>query len=201
MLISFEGIDGSGKSSQAKILSQSLRERGYTVVEVREPGGTVLGEQIRAILLDPESSIDPVAELLLFSAARAQLTREVIVPALQKGHVVIADRFSDSTVAYQGAGRGVADVESVALSQHLATSGVQPMRTYLISVTVETATRRRSQSRDRIESSGTAFYERVSKGYRQIAASTDRVRVIDGSRPLKEIAADVLDDAMNLLQS
>lgn len=201
MLITFEGIDGSGKSTQAKLLSRTLRDQGHTVLEVREPGGTALGEHVRDLLLDPSASVDPVAELLLFSAARAQLTNTVIAPALDQGQIVIADRFSDSTVAYQGQGRKVADLETIVRLQLLATSRLQPTRTYLIDVPLEVALQRRGGIDDRIESEGQAFYERVREGYRLIASATDRVRVVNGLRSPESVSADVWLDVSNLLEA
>ena len=122
MFISFEGIDGSGKTTQARLLAEALRSRGHTVVEVREPGGTHLGEQVRSLLLDSSAAIDPRAELLLFSAARAQLVVEVIQPALDRGAIVIADRFFDSSTAYQGAGRDLDEAWMPRLHQHSSMS-------------------------------------------------------------------------------
>ena len=199
MLISFEGIDGSGKSTQARLLSESLRELGHTVVEVREPGGTRLGEQVRDLLLDPTSSISPAAELFLFTAARAQLTSDVIHPALEAGHIVIADRFFDSTVAYQGAGRRLASTQEILALQQLATSGLKPRRTYLVDVPIEVAAERRGDFMDRMELSGTDFYRRVADGYRMLADLSSRIQTVDGTLGVDVLAKLVLEDALKVL--
>ncbi len=192
MFISFEGIDGSGKSTQAHLLGQSLRAIGYTVVEVREPGGTRLGEQIRELLLDPSSSIDPVAELLLFTAARAQLTSDVIAPALAQGDVVIADRFLDSTIAYQGTGRGITNGPQIAQMQLFATKGIVPDKTFYIDIPLSVAEARRGISPDRIERAGDDFYTRVRAGYADIAANTERFTTLDGRDSVESLAKAVL---------
>lgn len=197
MLISFEGIDGSGKSTQARLLSQSLKDLGHTVVDVREPGGTLLGEQVRDILLDTSSVISPLAELFLFSAARAQLTTDVIVPSLKDGHIVIADRFFDSTIAYQGAGRGLASPEQILKLQRLATSGLEPDLTYFVDTPLEVAATRRGKSIDRIESAGIDFYRRVLEGYRALSMSNRRVRTLVGTLPIDVLAETILEDALD----
>ena len=196
MLITFEGIDGSGKSTQARKLAETLGERGATVRRVREPGGADLSERIRAILLDPEVPIADRAELLLFSAARAQLVDEVIRPALDAGEVVIADRFYDSSTAYQGAGRGLADPAYLDRFHEFVTGGLAPERTYLIDVPLEVAASRRSRREaDRMEASGEAFYERVRAGYLALAERhPDRILVLDGTLSPGALHACILDD-------
>ena len=195
MFFSFEGIDGSGKTTQARLLAAALRDDGHDVVEVREPGGTLLGETIRALLLDPASSIDARAELLLFSAARAQLVVEVVRPALERGAVVIADRFFDSSTAYQGGGRGLNNTGALALNSlhHLATGGTVPAMTFLIDVPLAVASERRgSRDADRMESGGERFYERVRNAYLHLASSApDRITIIDGTMTAEQIQSKV----------
>jgi len=198
---SFEGIDGSGKSTQARRLADALRQREHEVVEVREPGGTDLGERIRSLLLDPENHIVGRAELLLFSAARAQLVDEVIAPALNRGAIVIADRFFDSSSAYQGAGRGLATPEWLTPFHSFVTAGLTPDRTYVIDLDVETAARRRgARDADRMERGGDAFYRRIREAYRQLAAvDTRRVLSLDGDQPADRLADQVFADALAMV--
>ncbi len=199
-MISFEGIDGSGKSTQAVLLKEKLESIGHTVLLCREPGGTPLSERVRNLLLDSSLEIGPFAELLLFSAARSELVRSVIVPALERGETVILDRFYDSTVAYQGAGRQQLDPEWIAeFSQHV-TGGLRPDRTYYIAVTLETAFGRIERSLDRMESTGDAFFERVIQSYEGIAiAEPDRFRKLDGERSADGIHDQVWQDVQSLL--
>jgi dTMP kinase len=197
--LSFEGIDGSGKSTQARLLVDALRARGHEVVAVREPGGTPLGESVRSLLLDPETHVSPRAEALLFSAARAQLVSAVIEPALARGAVVVADRFADSTEAYQGAGRdlqtGTALLEAVST---FATAGRTPTRTYLVQVPLDVALGRRSnRSADRMESAGDAFLSRVADAYDRLARhASDRVVRVNGHRPIQDVHDEILADVL-----
>lgn len=199
MFLSFEGIDGSGKTTQAARLVERLRAAGRRVVTVREPGGTPLGEQIRALLLDPAGDVTARAELLLFSAARAQLTERVIAPALAEGAIVVADRFFDSTTAYQGHGRGVLAPDAADAFHSLVTGGLAPDLTIIVDVDVATARRRRSGSADdRIEAADEAFHARVREGYHAIVARhPERVALVGGDAPADEVAAaiDALVDA------
>jgi dTMP kinase len=185
MFISFEGIDGSGKSTQLTLLREWFEDRGHRVITVREPGATMLSESIREILLSNKQSITPTAELLLFSAARTQLVETVILPALDRGDIVLCDRYVDSTTAYQGYGR-MLDLDEVRLCNRIATRGVMPTMTFFIDVPYDQAQQRMqfhpsTQEPDRMERSGRAFYERVRAGYLAIsAAEPERCRVIDG---------------------
>ena len=203
MLITFEGIDGSGKSTQARMLEEHLRSEGRSVRLVREPGGPPLAERIRPLLLSHDVEISPFAELLLFSAARAQLVRETIRPALNAGSVVICDRFYDSTTAYQGAGRGLADpVWLDEFHQHV-TDGLTPDRTYLIDVSVAVASGRRSgrdeDEADRMESGGENFFERVRAAYLHIAEREPaRVLVLDGTLPVDVLHTMIVEDFVRL---
>ena len=194
MFLSFEGIDGSGKTTQAARLVERLRSAGHRVVTVREPGGTALGEQIRALLLDPAGDVTARAELLLFSAARAQLTERVIVPALGEGAIVVADRFFDSTTAYQGHGRGVLAPDAADAFHALVTSGLAPDLTIIVDVDITTARHRRSGGADdRIEAADEAFHRRVREGYHAIAARhPERVALVDGDGSADEVA-DVIN--------
>lgn len=185
MFISFEGIDGSGKSTQLLLLKEWLEERGHRVVTVREPGATMLSESIREILLSNKQTITPTAELLLFSAARTQLVEKVIQPALERGEIVLCDRFVDSTTAYQGYGR-MLDMDEVRRCNSIATRGVMPTVTYFIDVPFDQAQQRMqfhpaTGEPDRMERSGRDFFERVRAGYLTIAAAEpERFRVVDG---------------------
>ena len=190
-LVSFEGLDGSGKSTQAHLLAAWFRESGFEVELLREPGGTDTSEVIRDLLLDKARRIDPFAEMLLFSAARSQMITEKVRPLLEAGVVVICDRFFDSTTAYQGFGRGLAEPEWLNAFHRQVTGGLVPHRTYLIEITPELArSRRQGRSEDdRMEASGEAFYQRVYKGYRWLAESEpDRVRSLDGSASIEELS-------------
>jgi len=196
MFVTFEGLDFSGKSTQATILVEKLKQQRHNVVHfLREPGGTTISERIRDLLLDKQNlEMSDAAELLLFSAARAQLVKEVIIPALQRGEIVICDRYYDSTTAYQGYGRGI-NLDAVKSINRLATAGTDPDITFFVDIPVEEIERRKQKAGmtfDRMESSGRAFYERVLQGYRGIAQSeAHRFFTLDGTAGEKEIAADI----------
>ena len=182
MLITFEGIDGSGKSTQISLLEARLLASGQKVLSLREPGGTEVAERIRDVLLDRDLDISPVAELLLFSAARAQIVAERIKPALDSGVTVLLDRFYDSTTAYQGAGRQVADAEWIASLHRLAAQGLVPDRTIWIDLPPEVARERRhGHQLDRMEIEDPGFYQRIHDCYEELAADEpDRFIRIDG---------------------
>ncbi|NBB85431.1 MAG: dTMP kinase [Bacteroidetes bacterium] len=202
MLLSLEGIDGSGKSTQARLLADRLEAGGYETLLVREPGGTALSEHVRALLLDtadPSLQIDPVAEVLLFSAARAQLVAERIRPALAEGQVVIADRFFDSTTVYQAAGRELS-MEWVRALNVQATRGLAPSRTYFIDVPIEEAqARRAAHAADRMETSGAAFFERVRRAYLALTREEERMCQIDGTQPVEAIHETIWADVQSFL--
>ena len=190
MLITFEGIDGCGKSSQAKLLADRLREEGIETILVREPGGTEVSEQIRSLVLDANhhDNLSHETELLLFAASRAQLVKEVIEPALKREAIVICDRFTDSTIAYQGYGRGLplAYIRSI---NDLATGGLVPDMTFLIDVPLDLAIRRRrGMGDDRMEAESRLFFSHVIQGYMAMAQKQpDRVHVIDGTDSMEDI--------------
>ncbi len=199
LLITFEGIDGSGKSTQVRRLQRRLKDIGAEPLLVREPGGTALSERVRALLLDPAAEIAPRAELLLFAAARAQLVDEAVRPALAAGRPVLADRFCDSTTAYQGAGRGLAEAEWLAGFHRFTTGGLIPDRTFVVDVPLEVAARRRGREADRMEAAGAAFFERVRTGYLALAErEPERVRVLDGTRPIGALADEVWEEVEGL---
>lgn len=180
MFITFEGVDYSGKSTQAALAVDRLTALGRRVRFVREPGGTELAERVRGILLEKSQiAIDPVAELLLFAAARAQLVREVILPSLRDGTIVVCDRFHDSTTAYQGYGRDLPLTEVRAINA-FSTAGATPDLTLIVEVDPAEIRRRRAAAGaepDRMERSGDDFYRKVAEGYRKIAAE-DPARVV-----------------------
>jgi dTMP kinase len=194
-----EGPDGAGKSAQARLLAERLRERGLPVTDTREPGGTELGEQVRRILLDPgPTPRGPVADVLLYNAARAQHVSEVIEPALVRGDLVVCDRYATSTMAYQGYGSGM-DREVLAVIQSWATGGLQPDLVVLLDVSVEQGLARRAAGSatelTRFEDESRhdqAFHQRVREGYLEMAAAEpDRWVVLDGTGAAGEVAAEV----------
>jgi dTMP kinase len=191
VFITFEGGDGSGKSTQSRRLAKRLQAEGRQVLLLREPGGTKLGEKVRKVLLERKHPIQPEAELLLFLAARAELVRDVIRPALARGEVVLCDRFSDSTLAYQGYGRGL-DIESLTQLDVWATGGLVPDLTVLLDVPVEVGRAHVGKDADAIEREDNAFHERVRRGFLTIAAEApDRFLVLDATRNKADVSADV----------
>lgn len=204
MFVTFEGIDGSGKSTQIRLLVERLERLGRVVRLFREPGGTELSEQVRTMLLDPELHIRPLPELLLFSAARAQLVQTAIRPSLDEGAVVICDRFYDSTTAYQGAGRAVADVEWVKEFNQTVTGGLVPNRTYYIAIDPELALLRRtgrSDPRDRMEQGDAAFYSRVTQAYDRLASvEPHRILRLDGRKSISELHEAIWSDFQEMLR-
>jgi dTMP kinase len=193
LFISLEGIDGSGKSTQAKLLAEEL---GAETLLIREPGGTEAAERIRELLADPAVELDPFAELLLFLAARADLTARVIRPALAAGRHVVADRFADSSVAYQGAARGLGVGETISLSDN-ASDGLWPDLTILLRVDPETGLGR-AEGNDRFESEGLELQRTVAAAYEEIAQiAADRVVVVDGTGSIEEVHARVMAAVRN----
>jgi dTMP kinase len=194
MFISLEGIDGSGKTTQAKFLARAL---GDEVLLVREPGGTETGERIRQILKDPALELDPLAELLLFCAARAELVAQVVGPAREEGTDVVCDRFSDSSIAYQGAARGLG-TERVEEICDLATGGVWPDLTILLRIDPTLAAKRIGRRKaDRFEEEGIELQRRVAEGYDEVARRhPERIRVVDANGDRKAVHEAVLAAVM-----
>jgi dTMP kinase len=189
LFVSLEGVDGSGKSTQARLLVEAL---GGDTVAIREPGGTEAAERIRELLADPTLEFDPMAELMLFLAARADLTERVIRPALETGRDVVADRFSDSSVAYQGAARELGVGEVIGLCE-TATDGLWPDLTLLLRIEPETGLGRAAGD-DRFEREGLALQEAVATAYEEIAViASDRVTVIDASGSVEEVHQRVME--------
>jgi dTMP kinase len=193
VFVTFEGLDGSGKTTQAELLRAHLVEAGRDVVATREPGGTELGERIRALLLEG-AEMSPWAEAALFAAARAELVEEVIAPALGRGADVICDRYLDSSLAYQGIARGLGVDEVLELNQRVL-EGVMPARTFLLLVEAEESARRVGSAVDRIEGEGGEFRRRVADAYRALAERfPERILALDGMAPAEEIARAVRED-------
>lgn len=198
--ITFEGIEGSGKSTQISRLQQHLTAHGRPVRLTREPGGTPIGDQVRRILLDPANGLlDPTAELLLYAASRAQHLREVILPELEAGNIVLCDRFSDATLAYQGYGRGLS-IPTIRELDRIVTAGLRPVLTVLLDLTVEAGlgrARGRNTSQGlhaeaRFENEDLVFHNRVRDGYLRLAQEEpDRIRIVNAARTPDEIQKDV----------
>ncbi len=194
MLITFEGIDGSGKSTQIALLKESLVESGKKVKVFREPGGTGISELIRGMLLNPEIKIDPVTELLLFSSARSQLIAEKIKPLLEQNAVVILDRFYDSTTAYQGYGRKSIPLDQVHQINEVASHGLEPDITFYLRLSLEESAKRTiHMQKDRMEQAGIEFFERVIQGFDTLAEQKKRFVVIDGSDTTEKVHQQIVD--------
>ncbi len=201
--ITFEGIEGSGKTTQIRLLMDWLRDRSDRVLLTREPGGTSIGEQIRAVLLNPiNTEMTPEAEILLFSAARAQIVREIIRPRLKEGWIVICDRFADSTLAYQGYGHGL-PLDDLLQITEFATGGLWPDLTIYLDLDVETGLRRKAATPEewnRMEAQAIDFHKRVRRGYLQLAAQNPgRWLVLDATQSVAVIQAQIRARVRQLL--
>lgn len=199
--ITVEGIDGCGKSTQARLLAEDLERAGYDVLALREPGGVAISEKIRALLLDPANAeMSATCELLLYEAARAQLVHEVVAPALARGRVVVCDRFYDSTTAYQGYAGGV-PLDAVTRANALAVGACAPDLTLVFDIDPALAAERTvSRAQDRMEAKGIAYQQRVAEGFRAIAAAEpERVKRIDAARAIDAIHADVMAAVASML--
>ncbi len=205
--ITFEGIEGSGKSTQVAMLKKKLEDRGVPTLCVREPGGTPVGQHVRKILLNPETGdLDPLTELLLFWAARRELVKNVITPALEQGQTIVCDRFADSTTAYQGYGRGV-DMEIIDTMAKIMRNGVWPDRTIILDLPAGAGLNRaldrimfKGSTDTRFEDEGLEFHRRVRNGFLKIAESNpDRVKIVNAEGSLEEVSeavAGALEDIL-----
>ncbi|HZN09241.1 MAG TPA: dTMP kinase [Pyrinomonadaceae bacterium] len=209
--ITFEGIDGSGKSTQLRLLNNFLRAHGLNPLITREPGGTPVGLRLRAALLDASEEVDPLTELLVFAADRAQHVRRVIRPSLEAGRIVISDRYADATVAYQGAGRGFSP-ELISEIVQLATEGLKPDLTVLFDLGIDESTNRTTRrstgksstksGRDRLDIEDAEFHARVRDAYLRIAgAEPERVKLVDSSGPVELTHERVKDIVVPFLKS
>lgn len=192
LFITFEGIDRCGKSTQAQRLASRLQDKKMDVVLFREPGSTVVSEQIRRILLSVENGdIDPRCELMLYSAARAQLVSEQLIPALDKGQIVIFDRFYHSTTAYQGYGRGLS-IKTIESINKFVSQGIAPDISFLIDISPEEASLRYDEAgRDRLERSSMEFFKKVHEGYLEMVKKEENLYAVDGTKTIDEIAKEV----------
>ncbi|GAB4537213.1 MAG: dTMP kinase [Thermodesulfovibrionia bacterium] len=192
--ISFEGIEGTGKTTQVRLLADYLKAKGYDVITTEEPGGTPIGRKIRELLLHPQNSMDPLTELLLYYSSRAQHIREVIYPSLVLNRIVITDRFTDSTIAYQGYGRGI-DLKTIKRLNEIVTPNIKPFLTFLLDIEVEEGLRRNREmgKDDRFEIETIEFHKLVRKGYLKLAGEEpNRIRLIDASRGIDEVHKEIV---------
>lgn len=201
VFITFEGVEGSGKSTQAKRLARDLEQRGIDCILSREPGGTGIGESIRSVLLDPDNNLmDARTELFLYLASRNQHVREKVLPAVREGKVVVLDRYAESSVAYQGGGRGLGE-KLVSRLNRLATAALRPDLTILVDVPIAVGRKRkRTAELDRVEQERVEFHERVRNSYLRMARrAPKRIRLLDGTKPEEELEAEVRNMVDELL--
>lgn len=200
LFITFEGIDRCGKSTQAQLLASRLQSMNADVSIFREPGSTVISEQIRRILLSIENGeIDPRSELMLYSAARAQLVSEELIPALEKGQIVILDRFIHSTTAYQGYGRGLS-IDMIESVNGFVAQNIVPDITFIIDISPELASLRYDEAgRDRLERSSMDFFKRVHDGYLKMAKEDEKLHTVDGSKTINEISEIIWEKVSKIL--
>lgn len=193
LFITFEGPDGCGKTTQMKLLAEYFTKNGKEVVLTREPGGKGLGEKVREILLNYDGEVSDRCESFLFLADRAQNIDIIVNPAVKQGKIVLCDRHIDSTVAYQGYGRGL-DIERINMLNNLATNGKKPDLTFVFDVDVETSMKRVGKEKDRMESAGVEFHNRVRQGYLELAKQEpQRIKVINATKSIEEIHDEVIN--------
>lgn len=193
LFITFEGTDGCGKTTQIEMLKDYFEKQGRTVLLTREPGAKGLGTKLREILLNYDGEVSPVCESFLFLADRAQHVDTIIKPAVARGEIVLCDRHTDSTVAYQGYGREL-DIEQIKILNNIATSGLKPDLTFIFDIDIDTAQKRVGKNKDRMESAGIEFFKRVRNGYLEIAKQEpERVKVLDGSKSIETIHNELLE--------
>ncbi|MEQ9310403.1 MAG: dTMP kinase [Balneolaceae bacterium] len=198
MLITFEGIDGSGKSTQINLLEKYFSSKGKKVQVFREPGGTEVSEEIRSILLNPEIEIDPITELLLFSSARSRLISEKVLPALERDEIVILDRFYDSTTAYQGYGRECLPLDQIHYINKVASHNKAPDFTFYLRLSLEESLNRRANmSKDRMEQAGKEFFTKVIKGFDELSKTESRFIIIEASKSVEEIHSSIISTFSN----
>lgn len=202
LFITMEGTDGSGKSTQINMLKEYLEKKGYDVVFVREPGGTKIGEQIRKIILDKENDeMDYITEALLYASSRAQLVKQVILPALKNGSVVLCDRFVDSSIVYQGIARDLGE-DTIAKINRIATGGLKPDITIFLNLSPEKAMKRKKEQKelDRLENENQYFYNQVYYGYKKLAKKdSKRIKNIDASKDIETVYNNIITEIENLI--
>lgn len=205
IFITFEGPDGSGKTTQISLLAEQLKNKGFQVLLTREPGGTIISNKIREILLHPEhQEMMAETEILLYAASRAQHVREVIIPALQEGNIVLCDRFLDASIAYQGYGLGFGQ-KMIKEVNKIATGGLTPVRTYMMDISPEEGRSRMSlrqnqeftQGLDRIEEKELTYHQRVREGFLSLAKQEERIILIDGNKPVADIQQQIVEDMLS----
>ena len=193
LFITFEGVDGCGKTTQIKLLREYFEKQGKTVLLTREPGAKGLGVKLREILLNYDGDVSANCESFLFLADRAQHIDTIIKPAVERGEIVLCDRHTDSTVAYQGYGRGV-DLEQINMLNNIATSGVKPDLTFIFDIDVDTSMSRVGKEKDRMESAGIEFFKRVREGYIAISKQEpERVKLLNGTDKIEDIHSQILE--------
>lgn len=200
LFITFEGADGCGKTTQLNLLKEYLKKNGYEVVLTREPGAKGLGVKVREILLNYDGEVSDRCESFLFLADRAQNIDVIVNPAIKEGKIVLCDRHTDSSVAYQGYGRGL-DIEQIKTLNNLATGGKTPDLTLVFDVDIETSMKRVGNEKDRMESAGAEFFNRVRNGYLEIAKQEpERIKVIDSTKSIEDVQIQVLKVVEEILK-
>ncbi len=190
LFITFEGIDGCGKTTQINLLNDYLKNKNYNTILTLEPGGSDIGRELRKILLHHDGFVDDTCELLLYLADRAQHTETVILDNIKKGNIVLCDRYTDSTLAYQGYARG-GDIEKINFLNNIATKGIEPDITFLFDIDIKTAQTRIGKDKDRLEKESSDFHNKVRNGYLDLAKKSKRIKVIDSTKTIDEIFEEV----------